>query len=230
MTCFMTYSVYSLNFSGLFPQQSEYLMTITLYFLLSMVWTLLSMAWFVTCNHYISRGKLPKSLHAFCGVLERCFFCCFSPPTPPKNNKMMSTRDASAQNDESIKPVIEGNRSNPKRCLSCCRRSPKVENMTVAELMIVESVEPDKGKSFGGSPNDKSDCINTNEPGVEAKPKCNTCDRCEPCDADFQEEKAKRKSKKDVESKCSALNYFVFLCMFFFVAIANILVWLSMVN
>ncbi|CAF1067888.1 unnamed protein product [Rotaria sordida] len=57
MTCFLTYSIYSLNFSSQFPQQSEYLMMITLYFLLSICWTLISMTWFIVCDHFTTKGE-----------------------------------------------------------------------------------------------------------------------------------------------------------------------------
>ncbi|CAF3381827.1 unnamed protein product [Rotaria socialis] len=76
MTCFMTYSVYSLNFSSLFPQQSEYLMIITLYFLLSMSWTLISMTWFIICNHFLAKAAMPVPLVMFSGLLQRLFACC----------------------------------------------------------------------------------------------------------------------------------------------------------
>ena len=181
MTCFMTYSVYSLNFSNLFPQQSDYLMLITLYFLLSMVWTLLSMVWFMTCNHYTGKGKLPKPLHAFGGVLERVFVCCFSSP------------------------------------------SSKVQNVPTKELTSTKNPSET-------SPTKEAVSITMDPPTEQAKPKCNLCDRCEPCDTDFQDEKAKRKAKKDVESKCSALNYFAFLCIFALMAGANVPLWLSMAS
>lgn len=84
MACFMTYSVYSLNFSNLFLQQSEYLMMITLYFLLSIGWTLVSMAWFVVCNQFMSKSEMPKALYIFCGWLQRIFFCCFPRPKKKK--------------------------------------------------------------------------------------------------------------------------------------------------
>ncbi len=82
MVCFMTYSVYSLNFSSLFPQQSEYVMTITYFFLLSIAWTLLSMAWFTIYTYYVTKGEMPKWLYDFSGQLQQVPFCCFSPAKP----------------------------------------------------------------------------------------------------------------------------------------------------
>ncbi|CAF0885550.1 unnamed protein product [Rotaria sordida] len=94
MICFMTYSVYSLNFSSLFPQQSEYLMMITLYFLLSICWTLISMLWFIIYNYFTTKAEMPKSLYIFCGLLQRMFFCCF--PSSKQDQK----KNFTAENNE----------------------------------------------------------------------------------------------------------------------------------
>ena len=75
MICFMTYSVYSLSFSSLFPQQSQYIMMITLFFLLSIAWTLVSLAWFVLYNHYVTKGEVPKKLGWFCERLQGILSC-----------------------------------------------------------------------------------------------------------------------------------------------------------
>ena len=230
MTCFMTYSVYSLNFSGLFPQQSEYLMTITLYFLLSIVWTLLSMVWFVICNHYASRGEMPKLLYAFCGLLEKGFVCCFSLPPPPKDDKTSTKQGVPVQDGESKKPATEDKANTPKLCLSCCRRSPKVECVKAEVPTTVEETQPVTGQSIEEKPSEASVSITMEKPAEEPKPKCNFCDRCESCHADFTKDKTKGKGKKDVESKCSALNYFVFICVLLFMFIANMAVWFSMAN
>ena len=92
MVCFMTYSVYSLNFSSLFPQQSQYIMMITLFFLLSIGWTFVSLAWFVACNHYMTKGEMPPALHLFCQRLQRMCFCCF-PSTKGNDNKVNNKND-----------------------------------------------------------------------------------------------------------------------------------------
>ncbi len=67
----------------------------------------------------------------------------------------------------------------------------------------------------------------TNE---KAKPKCHLCDRCDPCQADFAKDKAKGKKKKDIEVRCSALNYLVFLCILLCLFVSDMAVWLLMSN
>ncbi|CAF4259207.1 unnamed protein product [Rotaria sp. Silwood2] len=159
MTCFMTYSVYSLNFSNLFSQQSQYLMMITLYFLLSICWTLLSMMWFIVYNYFTTKAEMPKSLYDFCGRLPRVFFCCF--PLVKQDNKINQQKDVIAENQT-------------------------------------------------------------------AKPKCNFCSRCESCQVDFDKDKVKGKNKKEIETRCNALNYLVFLCLLLCMFVSNLAVWLSM--
>ncbi|CAF1362402.1 unnamed protein product [Adineta steineri] len=99
MTCFMTYSVYSLNFSNLFPQQSQYLMMITFYFLLSICWTLISMIWFVLCNHFITKGEMPKLLYSFSEWLQkRIFLFCFPLPKQDKPNPSCFRQNIKVEN------------------------------------------------------------------------------------------------------------------------------------
>ena len=232
----MTYSVYSLNFANLFPQQSEYLMTITLYFLLSIVWTLLSMVWFVICNHYASKGEMPKPLFAFCGLLQRGFVCCFSPPPSSDDSKKVATaaKETPVQSGEQSAELTKDEKTRCASCrncfVSCCRRRSKVQNAPAKEPSTVVEVEPSTANPAEVIPNEKGVPIIVNEPAVEAKPKCNFCDRCETCHTDFTKDKTKGKGKKDVESKCSAMNYFVFLCILVFMFAANMAVWFSMAN
>lgn len=101
MTCFMTYSVYSLNFSSLFPQQSEYLMLITLYFLLSIVWTLISMAWFIFYTYISTRTEIPKILDIVSEQLRKLFSCCYSSKISKEGKKkenINAVSDESANN------------------------------------------------------------------------------------------------------------------------------------
>ena len=205
MVCFMTYSVYSLSFSSLFPAQSQYIMMITLFFLLSIFWTFVSLAWFVVYNHYSSKGEMPKLLYAFCGRLQRILCCCFSPPKP--NEK------ADANKDIIENGPVTTNGANSK-CLPCFRRRVQVE--TIATRNDVFVVETGSART------------NRNEAPDVAKPKCDFCDRCETCQGDFDKDKTKGKNKKDVESKCNALNYLVLFVIFLLMVGSNIGLWLVM--
>ncbi len=62
------------------------------------------------------------------------------------------------------------------------------------------------------------------------KLQCNFCNRCNSCQADFDKDKAKVKNKKDIETRCNVLNYFVFLWVLLLMFISNMAVWLTMSN
>ncbi|CAF4393219.1 unnamed protein product [Rotaria sp. Silwood2] len=252
MTCFMTYSVYSLNFSNLFPQQSEYLMMITLYFLLSICWTLMSMVWFIICNHFTTKAEMPKSTYAFCGQLQKALCYCFPPPkeddkTDKNKDVIVENGDIKKSDDKESTKVTNTQKMKCVSCQklfsSCLQRRNRVENIDKKQDISSEEIESNKINTTGVNPTDVNPtdvsstdvnptettaCINTNEPNETAKPKCDFCNRCESCQADFDKDKAKGKNKKDMEARCSALNYFVFLCVLLFMFISNMAIWLSM--
>ncbi|CAF0788447.1 unnamed protein product [Adineta steineri] len=216
MVCFMTYSVYSLNFSNLFPQQSEYLMMITLYFLLSICWTLISMAWFLIYNYIVTKGEMVKSLYNFCGYLQRIFFCCF--PRPKQNSKVDKKNDIIAENGEM--KIFENQESTQQmKCVSRLRKQNSIETMEMKQHSSATHTESIKKSSIEVQPW---------EINKEAKRKCNFCNRCESCQADIDKDKTKSKEKKDIEARCNALNYLVFICVFLLMLIVNITIWLLM--
>ena len=128
----MTYSVYSLNFSNLFPQQSEYLMTITLYFLLSIGWTLISMAWFVIYNQLVNRSDIPAGLDSFCRFLqERIWRCC---------RRTTSTIDVQKQKESRPDEVVSNDAAKKchfcQRCSSCQADHDKAKSKTTKKKEI----------------------------------------------------------------------------------------------
>ncbi|CAF1276435.1 unnamed protein product [Rotaria sp. Silwood1] len=154
MTCFMTYSVYSLNFSSLFPQQSEYLMMITLYFLLSICWTLISMVWFIICNHFATKAEMPKPIYAFCGQVQRTLCYCF--PPPKEDVKTDKNKDVVVVENGDIKKFDDKESSKVTntekiKCVSChelfapcLKRRIKVENIDKEQDAAVEGLESNK--------------------------------------------------------------------------------------
>lgn len=249
MTCFMTYSVYSLNFSNLFPQQSDYLMMITAYFLLSMSWTLISLCWFVLCNHYTNKAELPKSLCKFAEFVQRILFCYF--PPPKKDEKKDEKPDVITENGITKRPIDEGSTktavTEQQTCVSCqrfftsCMRRKKavvhVDETTMsynasekqAEINAENSGKDEKSQGNVGS-DDTARAAEDKILEETPKAKCNFCNRCESCQVDFDKDKAKGKNKKDIEAKCSALNYFVFFFILLFMFVANMALWLSMAS
>lgn len=87
MTTFLTFSVYSLRVSGDIPVQSEYLPYVLIYFIFSVLNTLLSLFWFVLANHFLAKTILPKFLIRFGTTLKRILFFLFDEPAKPPPNK-----------------------------------------------------------------------------------------------------------------------------------------------
>ncbi|CAF1376450.1 unnamed protein product [Adineta ricciae] len=233
MTCFMTYSVNSLTFANIFPQQSQYLMMITLYFILSMCWTLISMLWFIVCNHFISKAQLPKLLFDFSGLLQRRSANCFS---KSKEIDLNDKKEVSQMGDGELKDSNDAEKMNktPNRCVSCrklfsvcLRKRVKVENIDKAQE---KSGNDGKSTKNDITPDEigKSDDVKVNK--EKADPKCNFCDRCEPCQEDFDKDKGKGKNKKDIEGKCSILNYLAFAFVLLCVFVSNVVVWVTMAS
>ncbi|CAF4090954.1 unnamed protein product [Rotaria magnacalcarata] len=228
MTCFMTYSVYSLNFSSLFPQQSQYVMIITFYFLLSMCFTLTSMIWFIICNHFASKSEIPAPLYGFSGELQKLLWCFPAPKEEKKPDKM---EKVVVENFDVKKSTMFENMkcvSCQKLFSSCLHRQTRVENLDEKADIKVDKVESDTIRPVEVTPIETTTDAKVDETNETTKPKCNFCNRCETCQADFDKDKAKGKTKKDIEARCSALNYFVFSCMLLFMFVSNMTLWLYM--
>ena len=220
MVCFMTYAVYSLNFSNLFPQQSEYLMMITLYFLLSMSWTLISMIWFMICNYFTTKSEMPKSLYGFCGVLQKVFFCCFS--ASEKGDTTAKKKDLITENVQDV-DVTNNQKAACISCRklfpSCFQRQTKVESIENSQKET--SVEP-MGLVR------RTAHISVGEAEEPAKLHCKFCNRCDSCEADRGKETAKDRNRKDIAARCNALNFLIFLFVFIFMLVSNMVLWISM--
>ncbi|CAF4766747.1 unnamed protein product [Rotaria sp. Silwood1] len=205
MTCFMTYSVYSLNFSNLFPQQSEYLMMITLYFLLSICWTLMSMIWFIICNHFATKAEMPKPIYAFCGQVQRTLCYCF--PPPKEDVKADKNKDVVVVENGDIKKFddkesLKVTNTEKIKCVSChelfapcLKRRIKVENIDKEQDAAVEGLESNKTNPTEVNPIEPTASESTSETKEIVKSKCDFCNRCESCQAEFDKDKAKESVK-----------------------------------
>ena len=233
----MTYSVYSLTFSNLFPQQSQYVMMITLYFLLSIAWTAVSLAWFVVYNHYVSKGEMPKALYIFCGWLQRLFFCCF--PSTKSDMKTGENKDVIVENGGLKKPgdreTIGTTGTGTAKCVSCrklfaicLRKRRKIEGADNEQHIPAEGIESGRTNPKDAQPTESVAGMIIQDANEKEKTKCNFCDRCESCQTDVDKDKVKGKKKKDIEARCNALNYLVFTCVLLGIFISNMAVWITM--
>ena len=74
MTTFMTFSVYSLRIASDMPVESNFVPMVTLYFVLGISYTFLSLVWFIIANHFIAKNALPNFLTEFASFLKRILF------------------------------------------------------------------------------------------------------------------------------------------------------------
>ena len=189
---------------------------ITLFFLLSIVWTFVSLAWFVVCNHYMSKGEMPKYLYAFSGRLQKIFFCCFPPAKAAEKKGVQQTGELKQSNSTKLNGV-------KLFCMPCFKRRVAAETTVPIDAIAIE-----EGRTTNEESKENAVCGMTTEPSESIKAKCHLCNRCETCQCDFDKDKAKGKGKKDVESKCGALNYLVLLIVFILMLVSNLALWLSM--
>lgn len=237
MTCFLTYSVYSLNFSNLFPQQSQYLMMITLFFLLSIVWTFISMVWFILYIYFTTAATMPHVLYVLCEKLQKLFNASSSKRTHPnkttenKNDKPdMRVIDNSTKSHDTISTTIL-----KQRFVSCkefssfyfkCHHRININNENTQDPEF-EDTHSVQNNTIDSATRRRTILVSALDTDKESKEKCTFCDRCKSCQADFQADKAKTKTKKDIENKCNILNYLAFACVLLFMLVSNLAVWLS---
>ncbi|CAF0940104.1 unnamed protein product [Brachionus calyciflorus] len=70
MTIILTFSIYSLRVANDIPVQSDYLPLITVYFMVSTIYSILSLIWFIAANHMLAKSKIPS----FMLKLSKLFF------------------------------------------------------------------------------------------------------------------------------------------------------------
>ena len=82
MTIFLTYAVYALRINNDLPTQSDFVPTIAIYFLISIIFTLLAMIWFFFCNQMTTKKYVPE---LFISIIQ--FIKKFSINFKKKQNK-----------------------------------------------------------------------------------------------------------------------------------------------
>jgi hypothetical protein len=208
-------------------------MMITLYFLLSICWTLISMAWFLSSNSLISKAEMPKLLYDFTGMLQRASFRCFLPRKPADKTVKKNNEVKKSENQESTTATATQNTGNdwpPTLPPLGLQRHNKIESIDMSQLDSAEDVASTKTNPTDVRPNEAVVSVNMNETNEKAKPKCNFCNRCTSCQTDFDKDKTKSKNKKDIEARCNTLNNFVLLSVFILMFISDLAIWLVMAN
>jgi hypothetical protein len=107
MTTFLTYAVQSLNIAGFLPVQSQYYPLISIYFLMSLICTFLSLVWFWYTNKLLTENKIPSSLRVVANYVKKCLFFIFIPAET--NIQEIFERKITPENDITIKNLDKAN-------------------------------------------------------------------------------------------------------------------------
>jgi hypothetical protein len=117
LSIFLTFSIYSLRISGEIPVQSEYLPMVSVYFIVSVVFILLTLCWVVLENQLRAKLYLPAWLMFDLRRLN------------PKSRRMINeTKKSDADEVEEAQSADACEKCEPKRCSSC--RSKKISIWT----------------------------------------------------------------------------------------------------
>jgi hypothetical protein len=121
MTCLLTYSVNGVRISADIPATSDVLPAITIYFFVSMFYTLISLTWFVILNLFATKGTMPKCMQKFASALRsvRNFgnVCDkFKMKRKPKNQVQVGNGENSAaiRQDEDNRKVAKTDSDKPE--------------------------------------------------------------------------------------------------------------------
>lgn len=154
---------------------------------------------------------MPKYLFVFSGLLQRVFCCCF--PSSKSDDKTEKKTDDIVEEGELNASMV----TNQNMQYISGRNTYPSRFQTPMEFEDIYRTQ--------NYPVDGLELIPTDE---KTTSKCKFCKRCKSCQADFDKDKAKDKNKKDIESKCSALNYLALLCILTCMFVSNMIVWLLM--
>ena len=197
MTGFMTFSVYSLRISTDMPVQSDFLPKITVYFILSITYSLITMFWFIQRNHWANKNSMPEFLEKFAELLKKFFCLCY--PQDNKTSPEKKTEDELRNQEEGKVKASELNND--------------LSNVGFLKNLTNEAEA-------------KEACLNK-LPEKKEELKCNHCNRCEKCEEEFKKDKDKSKKKKDIESKLEAINYLMLIAMIVLMFTTQIGIWIS---
>ena len=98
MTSFLTFTVTSLRIAGDIPIQSDYLPLITLYMILSIIYTLFGFIWFTIKDYLLRKKTLPYLLRTIAEISRKLFCSIFI--SFLKQNKVQSNHKVIIVNEK----------------------------------------------------------------------------------------------------------------------------------
>ena len=74
MTHFMTLATFSVRSQADIAPQGQFLPMITLYYVLSIMYTFIALIWFIVADHWTTKQNVPKFLVTFAAFIKRILF------------------------------------------------------------------------------------------------------------------------------------------------------------
>jgi hypothetical protein len=71
MSTILTYAIYSINTANVIPQQSDFVPPITVFYIMSIFFTVTAFSWFILENFFRSRSYLPYLLSKWVGLCRQ---------------------------------------------------------------------------------------------------------------------------------------------------------------
>jgi len=77
MTQFMTLATFSVRSQADIAPQGQFLPMITMYYVLSIMYTFIALIWFIVADHWTTKQTIPKFLVTFAVFIKRILFWIF---------------------------------------------------------------------------------------------------------------------------------------------------------
>ena len=134
MTVIMAYSIYAVRISSDIPVQSNYIPVIKFFFILSNIWNLLAMVWFVLLNNFKSKEYVPKVFNSLGGILQKII--CFCSHKRKRDPILVLRKDKKvADNNEAIN--VNSLEQNQKlKCRFCSNE----KNMEISDKLELKKI------------------------------------------------------------------------------------------
>ena len=88
MSQFMTLATFSVRSQADVAPQGQFLPMITLYYVLSIMYTFIALIWFIVADHWTTKQNIPKFLGAFAAFIKRILFWIFDEESIGRSKKV----------------------------------------------------------------------------------------------------------------------------------------------
>jgi hypothetical protein len=141
MISWMTFAVTGLRISGEIPVQSNYLPLITLYILLSILYTFAGFTWFIIANRLSKRHHLPEFLIKIAFMVKKILFCIFKDTQKDYKNLLIKPESNKIETNNDKKLIKEMEKCNfCNRCKNCELRLAEGNTKKMANDEIIINV------------------------------------------------------------------------------------------